>query len=296
MKTPSTCSLSALIPVVLLIALFASTVFCEEEPAEEPQRKRDWVPIKYEGGNYVSASNIAKFYQFTTFKLDRKTQSSKFVHSSAMFKLNAAGNHKEIQINGVRISLISKTVWDEENERLLLATVDLANVIEPAVRPSYIKNTEDDRPYFFTLEGEETLIKKFDHFKLLQEVESRGLTTVNKRDGIAVIHTKLIFNREEDETKPDLVSTQWFWKKKIKGVWDTNTLSIALAISLHAHLSHKCDLEDNVLSPRQLAEGDTPPRAEVVFTLNDSFDSFEKIHSGIANAIIKNRQAVGRRR
>ena len=277
MKTPSTCSLSALIPVVLLIALFASTVFCEEEPAEEPQRKRDWEPIKYEGGNYVSASNIAKFYQFTTFKLDRKTQSSKFVHSSAMFKLNAAGNHKEIQINGVRISLISKTVWDEENERLLLATVDLANVIEPAVRPSYIKNTEDDRPYFFTLEGEETLIKKFDHFKLLQEVESRGLTTVNKRDGIAVIHTK-------------------FWKKKIKGVWDTNTLSIALAISLHAHLSHKCDLEDNVLSPRQLAEGDTPPRAEVVFTLNDSFDSFEKIHSGIANAIIKNRQAVGRRR
>lgn len=283
--------------LILGLALLYSTIGRSDEESKEEGAPNPvkWDIIEYDGKSYVSATNISNFYQFPIFSPNPKTQSATFVFPSLKLKLNSDGKHREIQVNKARISLIGKTVWDEKNQRLLLSTLDLAYVLDPVIRPSHIRvedaETERERPHFFSMEGDEALIKRLDYDLLKNELVTRGLKIAKNRSDGNAIHSRLVFEKKNDLTKPDQVSTHWFWKPKTS---ESNTLSIALATSLHSHLAHTTELEDNALSPRKI-DGETPipARAEVIFTIGDSFDSFESIRRAIADAIMKSIIAIG---
>ncbi len=302
MKPLATPLLFAIPTFALIISLLSATGFCEEEKSIQKaeatvEKPTDWELITIDGKSYLADSDIAKFYQFQRFTHDTEKQSAFFQHPRLVLILNSDGAHEEITVNNIPISLLRKTIWEAENNRILLSSADLTWILEPVIRPSYIRiknpEAERNRPYFFTVEGDETLIKKFDLKKLVEKCEYHGLKVVRERGDSDVIHTRLVFELGEDTTKPDRVSTQWFMKQKDK---EFNPLAIAFAMAIHSHLSHTKSLEVGVLSSREIDEDDQlPARADVIFTLGESFDSFEQIHQSIADGIGKNRRSVGRK-
>ncbi len=98
-----------------------------------------WDVIQIGGRDYVSVESLKKFYSFT--KLTRTGNSVVLENSKVEMKLKVGGN--ECLMNNVKF-VFSNSVATSGN-KVYVSRIDLAKLIDPVLRPNFIKNAGDFR-------------------------------------------------------------------------------------------------------------------------------------------------------
>ncbi len=98
-----------------------------------------WDVTKISGRDYVSCESMKQFYQFTNLKKSGK--SVVLDNKKIEMKLSVGGH--ECLMNGVKF-VFSNPVAQVGN-KVYVSRVDLAKLIDPVLRPSFIKNAGDFR-------------------------------------------------------------------------------------------------------------------------------------------------------
>lgn len=98
-----------------------------------------WEVAKIEGRDYVSVESMKRFYNFT--KLTRSGNSVVLENAKVEMKLKVGGN--ECLMNGVKF-VFSNSVTTI-GEKPYVSRMDLAKLIDPVLRPNFIKNAGDFR-------------------------------------------------------------------------------------------------------------------------------------------------------
>lgn len=129
--------------LTLLLALLAlSGAIClqaAEKKAAKPAEKKpaevnpDWKIVKYEGRDYLSLENIARFYKL---KGELKPGDRKISLSNGRSTLETGSDGRIIFVNGVK-QWLSFPVRESDG-KLLVSRFDLAKTIDPALRPNMV--------------------------------------------------------------------------------------------------------------------------------------------------------------
>jgi N-acetylmuramoyl-L-alanine amidase len=98
-----------------------------------------WEVAKIEGRDYVSLESMKKFYNFA--KLTRTGGNLVLENSKVEMKLKIGGN--ECLMNGVKFVFTHNVATI--GERAYVSRMDLAKLIDPVLRPNFIKNAGDFR-------------------------------------------------------------------------------------------------------------------------------------------------------
>jgi N-acetylmuramoyl-L-alanine amidase len=98
-----------------------------------------WEVAKIEGRDYVSVDSVKRFYNFT--KLTRSGGNLVLENAKVEMKLKVGGN--ECLMNGVKFVFTNAvtTIGD----KCYISRMDLAKLIDPVLRPNFIKNAGDFR-------------------------------------------------------------------------------------------------------------------------------------------------------
>jgi N-acetylmuramoyl-L-alanine amidase len=94
---------------------------------------KDWDVYNLEGREYVSDENVAKFYQFDRFAKQDKDRIFKHPSLIMTWKIGS----ESIYVNNIKFNLSFPVI--ENGGMAMLSTVDLAKLVDPVVRPSYIR-------------------------------------------------------------------------------------------------------------------------------------------------------------
>ena len=105
----------------------------------QADKNADWDLIKIGGYDYVSLEGIKRFYSFT--KLTRSGNSVILDKSKVQMKLKVGSS--ECLMNNVKF-IFSHTVTTSGNS-VYVSRIDLAKLIDPVLRPNFIKNAGDFR-------------------------------------------------------------------------------------------------------------------------------------------------------
>lgn len=106
----------------------AAVLFCDG-----PLQAKDWNVYKLGGRDYVSDENVAKFYGFQRFSKEGSDRIFKHASLIMTWKIGS----QSIYVNNIKFNLSFPVV--ENGGRAMISTVDLAKLVDPVVRPSYIK-------------------------------------------------------------------------------------------------------------------------------------------------------------
>lgn len=98
-----------------------------------------WQTAKIDGEDYVSLLSIKSFYHFST--LQRNGNQITLENQKVSVKMTVGGN--ECFMNGVKF-VFSHPV-SQVSEQCYISRIDLAKLIDPVLRPSYIPNAGDFR-------------------------------------------------------------------------------------------------------------------------------------------------------
>ncbi len=98
-----------------------------------------WDVAKIEGRDYVSVDSIKRFYGFT--KLTRNGSSLLLENAKVEMRLKVGGN--ECLMNGVKFVFTNPVTTS--GEQSYISRLDLAKLIDPVLRPSFIKNAGNFR-------------------------------------------------------------------------------------------------------------------------------------------------------
>lgn len=102
-------------------------------PAPKQDASPDWKIVKYEGRDYLSLENIAKFYRL---RGNFTPAEGRVYVSNGRYSLEVKGESRAILINGVT-QWISFPVRYQDGQ-MLISRFDLAKTIEPSLRPHLI--------------------------------------------------------------------------------------------------------------------------------------------------------------
>ncbi|MGB0154018.1 MAG: N-acetylmuramoyl-L-alanine amidase family protein [Verrucomicrobiales bacterium] len=94
---------------------------------------KDWEIYRLGGREYVSDENVAKFYGFQRFAKEDKDRLFKHPSLVMTWKIGS----QSIYVNNIKFNLSFPVI--ESGGKAMLSTVDLAKLVDPVVRPSYIK-------------------------------------------------------------------------------------------------------------------------------------------------------------
>lgn len=94
---------------------------------------KDWDIFSLGGREYVSDENVAKFYQFERFAKQDKDRIFKHPSLVMTWKIGS----ESIYVNNIKFNLSFPVI--ENGGMAMLSTVDLAKLVDPVVRPSYIR-------------------------------------------------------------------------------------------------------------------------------------------------------------
>ncbi|MCF6312631.1 MAG: N-acetylmuramoyl-L-alanine amidase [Verrucomicrobiales bacterium] len=94
----------------------------------------EWKLISYRGLKYVSAANVKSFYRFTAIE----ERGKKLIFKSPNLEMEWEINSKDIYINKVKFVMSFAVI--KPTHRAIVSVVDLAKLIDPILRPSYIKH------------------------------------------------------------------------------------------------------------------------------------------------------------
>jgi len=304
-----------------------------------PAFARDWKILKVNGRDYVAAENVAQFYGFDRFA--KNDGDVLFAHPSMIMRWKTGS--QSIYVNNIKFNLSFPV--EESGDLILLSTVDLAKLVDPVVRPSYIKKpiTFDtvvidpghgahdsgakgvygwEKDYVLDLghrldralkeRGFKTkLTRSTDVFLTLgQRVEFANRT----RDAIFIsLHFNSSGSRAANGIETYALAPQGTRSHMGGGPWYSpltgnvrDAENIALATAVHAHVIHDLKTVDrgikrarfNVLrginKPAILFEGGFVTNKEEG-ELIDSEAYRQRIADSIATAVVKFRDAVGKR-
>jgi len=110
-----------------MISILCIFSFVEESDAAA------WTVIKHNGREYVTAQNIKDFYRFSS--LEKNKGSLRF--RSPKIEMRIKNGSDNLYINTVLFRLSYKVI--QKNSNYLFSRIDLAKLIDPVLRPSYIK-------------------------------------------------------------------------------------------------------------------------------------------------------------
>lgn len=94
---------------------------------------KEWQIFTLGGREYVSDENVARFYQFERFA--KQGADRIFKHPSLIMTWKIGS--ESIYVNNIKFNLSFPVV--ENGGMAMLSTVDLAKLVDPVVRPSYIR-------------------------------------------------------------------------------------------------------------------------------------------------------------
>lgn len=94
---------------------------------------KDWQVHSIGGRSYVSDENVAKFYNFQRFA--KEDANRIFKHPSLVMTWRVGS--QSIYVNHIKFNLSFPVV--SNGDKAMISTVDLAKLVDPVVRPSYIK-------------------------------------------------------------------------------------------------------------------------------------------------------------
>lgn len=98
--------------------------------------KDEWSIIKHQGREYVADKNVHEFYRFETFGPNGKDRIFKSKTVLMRWRIGA----QDIYINNIKFNLSFPVA--ESGGRALLSVIDLAKLIDPVLRPKYIKRKQ----------------------------------------------------------------------------------------------------------------------------------------------------------
>lgn len=107
--------------------------------ANSAEASAGWDLAKIEGREYVSVESIKRFYNFT--KLTRSGASVVMENAKVEMKLKVGGN--ECLMNNVKFVFSHQIAT--VGEKIYVSRIDLAKLIDPVLRPNFIKNAGDFR-------------------------------------------------------------------------------------------------------------------------------------------------------
>jgi N-acetylmuramoyl-L-alanine amidase len=108
-------------------------VFCALVMTVSALTAKDWDVYKLGGREYVSDENVAKFYGFDRFA--KQDADRIFKHPSLIMTWKVGS--ESIYVNNIKFNLSFPVI--ENGGMAMLSTVDLAKLVDPVVRPSYIR-------------------------------------------------------------------------------------------------------------------------------------------------------------
>ena len=114
---------------VLLWCLSVATFLCVVFPAAAA----DWKVSKINGRDYISDEDVKDFYRFDRFVVSGDDRL--FKHPTLIMRWQAGSQN--IYINNILFNLSFPIV--ESGGHAMISTVDLAKLVDPVLRPSYIK-------------------------------------------------------------------------------------------------------------------------------------------------------------
>ena len=95
-----------------------------------------WTIIKHDGRDYVTAKNIKNFYRFDALNISK----GELNFQSPKVKMTIKNGSDNLYINTVLFRLSYKVT--QKNGHYLFSRIDLAKLIDPVLRPSYIKTAK----------------------------------------------------------------------------------------------------------------------------------------------------------
>lgn len=95
-----------------------------------------WEIVKYQEREYVSANSVHVFYRFQRFV--HEDADLMFRSSNTLMKWKVGS--QSIFINNIKFNLSYPVI--EYNDKVLISRVDLQKLMDPVLRPWYIKNTK----------------------------------------------------------------------------------------------------------------------------------------------------------
>jgi N-acetylmuramoyl-L-alanine amidase len=104
-----------------------------------PPADAGWETTKIDGREYVSVDSIKRFYGFT--KMTRTGDS--LVLENAKVKMSLKVGSNECLMNNVKF-IFSENI-DASGDKVYISRIDLAKLIDPVMRPSFIQNAGDFR-------------------------------------------------------------------------------------------------------------------------------------------------------
>lgn len=125
--------------VTALFAVVLGAVAVMPTARGQAQQRASWDVTKIDGRDYVSVEGIRSFYGFT--KLTRTGSSIVLENSKVEMKLKVGGH--ECLMNNVKF-VFSHPVAASGN-KVYVSRMDLAKLIDPVLRPSFIANAGDFR-------------------------------------------------------------------------------------------------------------------------------------------------------
>ena len=114
------------------VALFSTSVTLAGTAASGAD---DWQIIKVNGQHYLSVDNIARFYRLAA---DVAPSGAKIQLETVKNPLEFVSGSREVMINGARSWLSFPLI--EQNGKFLVSRTDVAETIEPLVRPQRVPN------------------------------------------------------------------------------------------------------------------------------------------------------------
>lgn len=119
----------------VLHRLFAAlALFCLVPARPASAQSGDWEVVKISGRDYVSIDSVKRFYDFT--KLTRNGESITLENPKVEMKLRVGS--QECLMNSVKF-VFSYNV-EAEGSKAYISRIDLAKLVDPVLRPSYIAN------------------------------------------------------------------------------------------------------------------------------------------------------------
>lgn len=125
------------IPRALVYMGMAAALACltvQAKPSAGGQNTTGWDLAKIGNRDYVSVDSIRRFYQFASLKRTGKNISLE--NPKVVMKLTVEGH--ECLMNGMKFVFSHPVV--EQGDKAYVSRVDLAKLIDPVLRPNYIKN------------------------------------------------------------------------------------------------------------------------------------------------------------
>lgn len=119
-----------------IFTLIALAVFCSAIPSARAQNGFKWETVSYKGQDFITLRSLKNFYYF------KQTQKGKSITlENSKVKMELKSGSQECRLNGVLFVLSHPII--SHKSLYLLSRTDLVNLIDPVMRPTYIKRAKN---------------------------------------------------------------------------------------------------------------------------------------------------------